>query len=115
MEWRNGIKLIIHIADAGAHGEEFTKKDKYPEEGPKLTNLIIECAKQSINIIGFKIGQEPEQSFEKISEIYDDYKLYHKNLGQFIEIYDFVRENEKAVSENFNRYVIQAAHQVNKS
>jgi hypothetical protein len=25
MDWRKGIKLIIHIADDGAHGEEFTK------------------------------------------------------------------------------------------
>ena len=112
MKWRNGIKLIIHIADAGAHGEEFSKGDKYPEEGPKLTKLILECAEKNINIIGFKISDEPKQSFEKISEIYDDYKLNNKNLGQFIEIYDFERENEKAVSENFNRFVILAVNQV---
>ena len=111
MEWRNGIKLIIHIADAGAHGKEFSKEDKYPDEGPKLTSLIEECAKRNINIIGFKIGEEPEQSFEKLSEIYDIYKLHNKNLGQFIEIYDFIRENEKAVSENFNKFVLQAADQ----
>lgn len=112
MDWRNGIKLIIHIADTGAHGNEFTKYDKYHEEGPKLTKLILECAKKNINIIGFKISEEPEQSFEKISEIYDDYKINNKNNGQFMEIYEFVRENEKAVSENFNRFVIQAANKV---
>lgn len=32
MEWRNGIKLIIHIVDAGAHGTECSKGDKHPEQ-----------------------------------------------------------------------------------
>ena len=40
MNWRNGIKLIIHIADAGAHGKEFSRDDKYDKEGPKLVGLI---------------------------------------------------------------------------
>jgi len=26
MKWKNGIKLVIHIADAGAHGKEYSKK-----------------------------------------------------------------------------------------
>ena len=90
MKWKNGIKLVIHIADAGAHGKEYSKNDNYPDEGPKITSLIKECVEQKINIIGFKIGEEPEQSFEKISEIYNDYKLQHnKDFVQFIEIYDF--------------------------
>ena len=58
MNWREGIKLIIHIADAGAHGEEFSKGDKYPKEGPKLTKLIEECAQKNINIIGFKADED---------------------------------------------------------
>jgi hypothetical protein len=114
MKWKNGIKLVIHIADAGAHGKEYSSDDKYDDEGPKLTSLIKECAEQKINIIGFKIGKEPEQSFEKICEIYNDYKLYNKNFGQFIEIYDFNfdRKKETVVSENFNKLVMQAANQV---
>ena len=99
MKWRNGIKLIIHIADVGAHREKFSRGDKYPEQGPLLINKIEECVKKNINIIGFKIGDYPKQSFDKISEIYDDYKLTYKN-------------NKKAVSENFNRLVMRAAHQV---
>ena len=43
MKWRNGIKLIIHIADDGAHGEKFSRGDKYPEQGPLLINKIEEC------------------------------------------------------------------------
>ena len=114
MKWRNGIKLIIHIADVGAHREKFSRGDKYPEQGPLLINKIEECVKKNINIIGFKIGDYPKQSFDKISEIYDDYKLTKKDNGQFIEIYVFARDknNKKAFSENFNRLVMRAAHQV---
>ena len=41
ISWRNGIKVIIHLADAGAHGKLFTKYDKYPEEENKLIYLYI--------------------------------------------------------------------------
>ena len=118
MNWRDGIKLIIHIADAGAHGEEFSKGDKYPKEGPKLTKLIEECAQKNINIIGFKADEDANQSFEKMSEIYYDYKMNTKDNGQFIEIYDFKRgsspnKGEKdPVSEKFHNLVIEAANQV---
>ena len=118
MNWRNGIKLIIHIADAGAHGTDFSKEDKHEEQGPLLYPLIKECAQKNINIIGFKIGKEPEQSFEKIAEIYNNYKMSNKDEGQFIEIFDFIRgkdtkKGEKdPVSENFHNLVLEAAHQV---
>ena len=112
MKWRNGIKLIIHIADDGAHGKEFSKKDKHDDQGKLLPPLIEECVEKNINIIGFKIGNYPKQSFEKISEIYNDYKITHNISGQFIEIYDFVRKDPKAVIENFHRLVIEAANQV---
>ena len=112
MNWRKGIKLIIHIADDGAHGEEFTKGDKHSKEGIKLTSLIKECAQKDINIIGFKIGKAPNQSFEKITEIYNEYRFSNKDNGQFIEVYDFVRGDSKAVSETFHKLVIDAANQV---
>ena len=115
--WGNGIKLIIHIADAGAHGEEYSIGDKYTDEGPKLTKLIQECALKNINIIGFQIGENPKQSFEKMSEIYNLYKLENKDNGQFIEIIDCDRGEDKkkkaeVVSRNFLRFVIEAANQV---
>ena len=31
LEWRNGINLIIHIADAGAHGTKCSKGEKHHE------------------------------------------------------------------------------------
>ena len=110
MGWRkNGIRLIIHIADAGAHGIDFTEGDNYPEQGPLLYPLIKKCVEENINIIGFKIGEEPEQSFEKIKEIYDEHKLSVKDNGQFIEIYNFNRE--KAL-EDFYNLVLEAANEV---
>ena len=119
MGWRDSaMKLIIHIADAGAHGEEFSKGDKYPKEGPELTKLIKECVDKNINIIGFKVDEDAEQSFEKMSEIYNQYKMSVKDNGQFIEIYDFKRgaspqKGEKdPVSEMFHNLVIEAANQV---
>ena len=86
MEWRNGIKLIIHIADAGAHGREFSSRDRHPEQGALLPPLIKKCAENNINIIGFKIFDPrrqkedySKQSFEKISEIYNNYKISNKD------------------------------------
>ena len=38
--------------------------------------------------------------------------MKNKDFGQFIEIYDFVRENEEAVSKNFNKLDIEAANQM---
>ena len=111
MNWRKGIKLIIHIADAGAHGKEFSKFDKHPEQGALLPPLIQECSKKKINIIGFKISEQPKQSFERIFEIYNDYKIFNKDKGQFLDIYEFNRTDSKAVSKNFYKLVIEAANQ----
>ena len=112
MKWRNGIKLIIHIADAGAHGTEFSEGDEHTEQGILLPPKIEECVKRNINIIGFKISDYPKKSFDKIREIYNDYKLKNKDFGQFIEIYEFDRKNDEAVSNNFNKLVMEAANQV---
>jgi len=42
MEYRNGIKLIIHIADAEANETEFSEGDQHPEQGKILCSLIEE-------------------------------------------------------------------------
>ena len=118
MKWReNGIKLIIHIADAGAHGIRFTKRDdKHDEEAKKLPPKIEECVRRNINIIGFKISDEPKRSFDEISKIYNNFKKdnYKYENGQFIEIYEFFRdkENQEVVSNNFNKLVMKAAKNV---
>ena len=118
MKWReDGIKLIIHIADAGAHGKRFTIKDeKHNDQGKLLPPKIEECVRRNINIIGFKISNEPIQSFDEISKIYNNFKKdnYKYDNGQFIEIYEFFRDekNQEVVSGNFNRLVMKAAENV---
>ena len=109
--WREGTKLIIHIADAGAHGTEFSKYDKHPEQGPLLHKYIQRCVENNIKIIGFKIGGIAENSFKKISEIYNNHKLKIKGKNQLIEIYNFKRGNQsqKDISDQFKDFVIKAA------
>ena len=107
--WRNGTKLIIHIADAGAHGKEFTESDRYPNEGPKLYPIIKRCVEKNIKIIGFNIGIEPKRSFAKIKEIYNNHKLEINGKDQLMEIYDFSRTNSAEISNQFKTLVVKAA------
>ena len=85
MNWRNGNKLIIHIADAGAHSNEYSLKDKYPLEGQKLDALISEFAYNKINTVAFKIGSAPQKSFSRIQMIYNYHiGLCYLNLNFYI-------------------------------
>ena len=82
MNWRKRNNLIIHIVDACAHGEGFSKRVRHPDQGPLLsTKTII-------------------------------WKKTNKDNRQFIEIYEFIRGDSKAVSENFHKLVIEAANQL---
>jgi len=69
LSWRSGNRLIIHIADAGAHGTEYTSGDKYSSEGPKLDKYIKKCSDNKITIVAFKIGSEPEKSFSRCQSL----------------------------------------------
>ena len=109
IEWRDGLKLIIHIADAGAHGEEFSRGDKYKDQGPLLCEEIKKCVEKNINIIGFIITKKPQQSFEKMKEVYEEHKLNVKNNGQFIDLYNFNRER---ALEDFYNLVLEATNEV---
>ena len=90
IKWRNGTKVIFHLADAGAHGKLFTPYDKYPDEEQKLITELIKCSGKKIKIFGFVIEEEARNSFEKCKEI------YIKNGGTY-EIYNF--DKPKGVSE----------------
>ena len=68
--WRNGIRIIIHLADEGAYGILFTKYDKYPEEEEKLIKELEKCLKKNIDIFGYVILEESRNSFEQCSKIY---------------------------------------------
>ena len=51
ISWRNGLKVIIHLADAGAHGKEFTLSDKYPEESAKLKEELLKCCQKKLKFL----------------------------------------------------------------
>ena len=70
ISWRNGIKVIMHLADAGAHGKLFTLSDEYPEEEAKLISELEKCAEKKIKIFGYVIDYESENSFNECSKIY---------------------------------------------
>jgi Mg-chelatase subunit ChlD len=70
ISWRNGIKVIIHLADAGAHGKLFTKSDKYPEEEEKLIYELDRCAEKGIKIFGYVIRDDAQNSFNECANIY---------------------------------------------
>jgi hypothetical protein len=71
INWTNNSnKIVIHIADAGAHGVEFTPGDSYPEEGPKLMDNIKKIAQLGLKIIAFSIKTGALNSFKKFMDIY---------------------------------------------
>ena len=92
IKWREGSKkLVFHLADAGAHGLEFSIKDEFHnlyEESTILKDLIIECAKNNISIIGYKIGKHPEMTFNKCKEFFDQ----NKNESSYYKILEFPTE-----------------------
>ena len=78
---RNGLKVIIHLADAGAHWKEFTLSDKYSLEGNKLKNELLKCSKNNIKIFGFVITEDARNSFNKCH--YKSYIKYYKCKYKF--------------------------------
>ena len=88
ISWRNGIKCIIHIADAGAHGTKYSSGDTHPNEGPKLDLLIPQCAKKDFQIIAFNIGFQTINSFNVFKNIYDN------NRGKQYIIKTFDQNND---------------------
>ena len=82
IKWRNGTKVIFHLADAGAHGKLFTPYDKYFDEEQKLINELNICCEKKVKIFCFVIEEFSRNSFEKCKEIYI-------KKGGFYEIYNF--------------------------
>ena len=91
IKWRNGNKVIIHIADAGAHGKKFTLSDKYPEEEKKLIKELDECIKKKIKIFGYVIEEDSRNSFVEC-------KKYYQSKGSAYEIFNFEKP------KNLNNY-----------
>ena len=91
--WRDGIKLIIHLADDGAHGKLFSIDDKYPKEEAKLIEELVKCAHKGIRIFGYLIQENCRRSFDEAS------KIYRSNGGIF-EIFKF---HQPEIMNNMNK------------
>ena len=80
LNWRNGTKLIFHIADAPHHGKRFntSKKsdnflnDKNDTHGKNLIKLIKKCSERNIKITGISIDNVC--SFKVFKEEYEKVK-----------------------------------------
>lgn len=105
INWRNGLKLIIHICDADSHGKEFTnKEDHHPNEGIKIPPLLQKCIEKQIKVIGFNINNGADISFNECKKIYDNFDKNKRGLYKF----NCFEETEN-LAENFKEQVIEAA------
>jgi hypothetical protein len=102
MSWRGGQKLIIHLADAPAHGKYYCGTQNHEPESPKLAPLIRECAAKGIKIVGLPIGTatNTQTSFAKCQD------HYVKAKGPFYRIQSF--GTGKNISALFKSNVIAA-------
>jgi hypothetical protein len=99
VNWRNGCKLIIHLADAPAHGQYYCGYSNHQEEEAKLEPLIKRCATQGIKIIGMPIGTGTQLSYDRCKAIYDSAK------GSMYEMKPF---GSSDVSSLFKDTIVQA-------
>ena len=91
--WRNGVKVIIHLADAGAHGKEFTLSDKYPAESEKLKTELLKCCQKGIKIFGYVITEDARNSFNQCQN-------YYRSNGGSYEICEFKIAEEYSDSDS---------------
>ena len=103
--WRNGTRLIIHIADAPAHGSEWCNKINHESENPKLYTRIQKCVDKKIKIIGFQIGEYPSSAFSKFEN------EYKSKGGLLYKICKFKKQmSAKEISQHFKDMVIESTH-----
>ena len=105
--WRNGTRLIIHIADAPAHGSKWCKQSNHEEENDKLYPMIQKCVDKNIKIIGFQIGSSSNLSFS-----FSNFKKeYISRGGNFYEIKEFKSGmSSEQISVYFKDMVIESTH-----
>ena len=105
IKWRNGLRLIIHICDADAHGRDYsTSGDNHPDEGIKMPPLLQQCVDKNIKIIGFNIKNKATTSFNQCKIKYEQYDVNKKGL---YKIQDFNQTGD--ISNTFKELVVEAA------
>ena len=90
LKWRDGVKFIIHIADAPAHGSpnDYCHFYSIPKEAAKLDKLIEEIAKKKFFVTAFCVDQFAEKSFLNCKNI------FIKNSNNNYEIKEFDQNNK---------------------
>ncbi|KAK8886006.1 hypothetical protein M9Y10_041465 [Tritrichomonas musculus] len=105
INWRKGIRLIIHIADAPAHGHSYCGTQNHEEENGKLAPLLKNCASSGIKIVGMPIGGN--YSLNSFNQCRADYNTgSHKQM--FYEIQPF-NVGSSDLSSYFKDAVVHAA------
>jgi len=76
MKWRDDKRIIVHICDAPAHGEKFSKNcdDNHKERmhEKKLEDLIKKCAEDNIIIVGIYLNDGAKNCFLECKKIYEN-------------------------------------------
>ena len=116
LNWGNGTKLIIHIADAPHHGKIFNtdkKDDNFLNveddiNGKNLIKLIKRCSERNIKIIGININKVCsfkvfKEEYQKVNGPY--YEILDVNGEELIKGNDYINKKvldiiEKSLDKN---------------
>ena len=102
LNWRDGTKLIIHIADAAAHTKEFCGEINHEEEAGKLQKILKSVADKNIKIFSFAINQSAKSSFQVCESYYSKYKGFFKTFS-----FDNIKSD--TISDQFEEISLAAA------
>ena len=104
INWGNGIRLIIHIADAPAHGSDWSGyRSFHEEENSKLYKIIQKTVDKNIKIIAFQIGGSSLMCFQKFK---NEYIKRKGKLYKIFQIRSDLKTNE--ISLYYKTKVIEA-------
>ena len=102
INWKEGTKLIIHIADSPAHTQEYCGTINHEKESGKLQAILNECSEKGIKIIALSINENAKKSFDVCESYYNSY-------GGFFKVFNFDEAKSSTISENFKDFVLEAA------
>jgi hypothetical protein len=105
VKWRNDTKLIIHLADAPAHGVRFGGDYLLEHESEKLPPLIQRCAKENIKIFGMPIIIR--KNYEVFKSFQECQRIYAQREGNLYVIQQF-DHNVPNFEEYFKDIMVQA-------
>jgi hypothetical protein len=100
-------RMIVHIADAPAHGDMFASAndDQHPGKSHELIEQINECITNDINYTFIRVDDSTDRMTNKIQEMYGD-KFTLLNLiepGTELET-TFSRDLSRTITMTVNRY-----------